>query len=323
MPTAAISAEQLRERHRSVERRQPAADEVAAGNRQIEHAHHQARDARRRQLRERAHADRAERQLAERVEQIRRRRASTARPCTPLLRELCGDDEDGEAGARRTSRPRANFAGLDGCRGAEPDPEPGEHRRERDDEQRLQRLELAARKLPAEDRCAVARSANRFSVDPACSNSDQNTVAARNSARIAYSRFRSTACPLAGEKQPDEEGDRQTERASTPAASAICVAVIGSSASVHPAGEQHDRGDRGAAPDRRAPLQLTRPRSGDAAGVGSSPASPRYLPPSTYCTRPSTMPMPATRKAQMPVDRAVRDSRRPAGAMKAPRLMPM
>src|SRR5258706_7875974 len=37
----------------------------------------------------------------------------------------------------------------------------------------------------------VLRSANRFRVDPACSNSDQNSDAARNSTPITYRRLRS------------------------------------------------------------------------------------------------------------------------------------
>ena len=37
-------------------------------------------------------------------------------------------------------------------RAAQPHPEPGKHRRERDDEERIQRLVAAARELPAEER---------------------------------------------------------------------------------------------------------------------------------------------------------------------------
>src|SRR5690349_21436397 len=38
----------------------------------------------------------------------------------------------------------------------------------------------------------VLRSANRFNVDPACSNTDQKIADARNSAAIAYRRCRSS-----------------------------------------------------------------------------------------------------------------------------------
>src|SRR5215213_4618959 len=38
----------------------------------------------------------------------------------------------------------------------------------------------------------VLRSANRFSVEPACSNTDQKMPAAKNSAAMAYSRRRSS-----------------------------------------------------------------------------------------------------------------------------------
>ena len=51
----------------------------------------------------------------------------------------------------------------------------------------------------------VLRSANRLSVEPACSNTDQNSAEAKNSTATTYSRRRSAVVQLAGEEQPAEE----------------------------------------------------------------------------------------------------------------------
>src|SRR5262245_48876388 len=49
----------------------------------------------------------------------------------------------------------------------------------------------------------VSRSANRFSVEPACSNSDQNSAAARNNTPMTYRRLRSSGVQsLAKNSQP-------------------------------------------------------------------------------------------------------------------------
>ena len=126
-----------------------------------------------------------------------------------VRRELRRDDQNREAGAD-ADQTEGELRRARRLARAEPHPQPREHRREHDDEQRLQRLELAARERPAEDRVRVARSANRFSVEPACSNTDQNKRGARKSARS-----RTAACarpgPVAAEKQPAEKDDRHDE----------------------------------------------------------------------------------------------------------------
>ena len=72
----------------------------------------------------------------------------------------------------------------------------------------------------------VSRSANRFSVDPACSNSDQNNAAARKSTPITQSRLRSSDVQP-GEKNSQPKNTTVRMRRKYPAASATCVGVIG------------------------------------------------------------------------------------------------
>ena len=198
MPNAGDDAEQARQRHRFVEARQPAADEVA-DRRSPETTRPSSGPPTRagRQLGHRAQADRAERQFAEGVQQI-----GDDQPHGLTLhaarRELGGDDRMAKPAPTNIS-PSANFAGLDGSRGAQPDPEPREHRRQHDDEQRLQRLEPAARKLPAEDRCScgaigeqVERRAGLLELRP---EERRGEEAARRSRTVASARPASSRRP--------------------------------------------------------------------------------------------------------------------------------
>ena len=116
-------------------------------------AHHQAGDARRRELGHRAQADRAEAQLAEGVEQVVDRQphradlhAAAARaarrrsgPRSPAPTKIRPERELGRASTAPPRRPAASRARRTPARG-------------RSDEQRVHRLEPAARELPAEDR---------------------------------------------------------------------------------------------------------------------------------------------------------------------------
>ena len=72
----------------------------------------------------------------------------------------------------------------------------------------------------------VLRSANRFSVDPACSNTDQKSAAARNSTPMTQSFLRSSddQLPLVN-NQPKNKTTIASSK--IPAPSATCLAVIG------------------------------------------------------------------------------------------------
>ncbi len=72
----------------------------------------------------------------------------------------------------------------------------------------------------------MLRSANRFSVDPACSNTDQNSDAARNNTPITYRRLRSSGVHSLEEYIQPKNPTMTTSR-KTPAPSATCRALIG------------------------------------------------------------------------------------------------
>ena len=74
---------------------------------------------------------------------------------------------------------------------------------------------------------SVLRSANRFKVDPACSNTDQKSAEARNNTAMTTSRLRSAGVqsPLVKSQPKKITVDSSSP---TPAASATPTAVIGS-----------------------------------------------------------------------------------------------
>ena len=146
--------EQRRQRHRFVERRCLAAEEVADRRAQEPDAHHQADDARRRELGHRAETDRTQAELRQRVNQIDHEQPRSSRPWR-RRRAICAPGTSTRNPSPTPIRPSANFVGLDGCAVAEPDPEPGEHRREDEDEHRIQRLPPAARERRSRTACCA------------------------------------------------------------------------------------------------------------------------------------------------------------------------
>ena len=96
---SATAPNSVGQRHRLVERRRPGRRGSCRPTRQEPDAHHQADDARRRELGHRAEADRAEAQLAERVNAGRRVSSQTTPTCAPVAADLRGGDQDDEAEA--------------------------------------------------------------------------------------------------------------------------------------------------------------------------------------------------------------------------------
>src|SRR3954469_6810325 len=126
----------------------------------------------------------------------------------------------------------------------------------------------------------VLRSANRLSVDPACSKTDQKIAEARNNAAIAYRRWRSSRLQSPELKsQPKNPSVRNNRK--YPAASATWVAVIGRTPRNVPTAKT------AIAAARMDPMSTARWRSvaaaaADSAGAGVKPAVPRYRPPAMY-----------------------------------------
>ncbi len=137
---------------------------------------------------------------------------------------------------------------------SEPDPHPREHRREGDDEERLERLEVAARKLPAENgrpRRAVGEQIQRRSglleLRPEDRRRDEEDGDRVQSAALGWR-------PVASEEQPAEENDHDEQQA---VAGGIGDLLCGGRhrAGIHPDGEGRDGGERDAADELRARLQ--------------------------------------------------------------------
>src|SRR3954463_7241064 len=120
----------------------------------------------------------------------------------------------------------------------------------------------------------VLRSANRLSVDPACSKTDQKIAEARNNAAIAYRRWRSSRLQSPELKsQPKNPSVRNNRK--YPAASATWVAVIGRTPRNVPTAKT------AIAATMIDPMSTARCRSvaaaaADSAGAGWRPALPRY-----------------------------------------------
>ena len=256
--------------------------------------------ARRRELGHRAQADRAQAQLAERVEQVGRRSATSALTCAPPLGACC-------AAATRTAKPSAD---ADAGRARTWPGSParvGPSRRPR------------ARRTPA--RSTMMNSAL----------TDWNQLLGNSQPRIDVARAavgeQVQRRPGLLEHRPEERGgeeedaddvqplalDRRPRRrrgtasrrrrpctasSRQPAASAICSAVTGITPVCDRDAEQHERGE-----PRRRPRCIARRFS--CAPLPATPRAPGAARrrrgsgrPSTYCTRPSTMPTPAARKAR-------------------------
>ena len=94
-------------------------------------------------------------------------------------------------------RPTANFVGAAGWRWPELDPQPGEQRRERDDEQRVAAPGTSCSGNGSRAaRCACCDRRTDSSVDPACSNTDQKIDAQTKKTKITHSRPRSSRVQL-------------------------------------------------------------------------------------------------------------------------------
>ena len=160
--------EQRRQRHRLVEAGRHSRQVVSHRQRQEPDAHHQARDPDRRQLAHRAQADRTQAQLPQRLQQVATRPATWGSPARRRPRPSAAPIMTAKPSPSSTSA-MANLAGLDGLRRPSRIQSDREDRSEQDDEHRRERLVPARREAVPSTALCVLRSANRLSVEPACS----------------------------------------------------------------------------------------------------------------------------------------------------------
>ncbi len=171
----------------------------------------------------------------------------------PGLGKLRGDDEDREAGADE-EQAQAELRRTRRLARAEPDPDPREDGRERDDEERLQRLEIAARKFPAENRRprgAIGEQIQRrtclLELGPEDRRGDEEDGDGVQAAALGR-------VPVAGQEQPAEENDDDQQQAVAGGVGNL-LGGDGHGARVHPHRERRDGGERDAADDPSARLQ--------------------------------------------------------------------
>ena len=141
----------------------------------------------------------------------------------------------------------------------------------------------------------VLRSANRVSVEPACSNTDQNTDAPRKSTAITMSRFRSSAVqPLLSNNQAKNavtNTSRNTPKALlTFVVVSVIMPVICSDATMAIT--------IATTPTPTASCRLAAAASASPVTAGFMPASPSVLPSTTYQITPKAMPIAVAPKPQ-------------------------
>src|SRR4029079_2200726 len=105
-------------------------------------AHHQSHDARRRELRDHAQADRTETELSDRLQEVEADQPPRADALAALLEVLRRRDDEEEREAEEEEA-EGELRGARGLAASETHPDCGENRGENDDEERLHRLEPA------------------------------------------------------------------------------------------------------------------------------------------------------------------------------------
>ena len=157
-------------------------------------AHHEAGGARRRQLGHGAQAHRAQAQFAQRLQKISARQPPRRPPARRAAAISAAGTRMANARPPKSSAERElRRAGRLGAPAVQRQPEPGEHRRQQQSRKSAARTGTSSPEIRSRaDRGWCARSANRLSDEPACSNDAQNSAEATNSTRIAAERLRSS-----------------------------------------------------------------------------------------------------------------------------------
>ena len=161
---------------------------VARRDRHKPDAHHQPNHSGGRQLRSRTESHRTEHYLADRLEKIHQHKPHRAYGTAVGQSRTVEDDQKCDQPGPQPPCELCRARGLS-VRHTEPDPR--EHRRKQNNENRLHGLEPARRKRKTEQVLCVSCSANSVRLEPACSKDIQNTVENTNSSAMAEMRFQS------------------------------------------------------------------------------------------------------------------------------------
>ena len=164
-------------------------------------------------LRHRAQADRAQATARRTCEAGRSPSSHSGLTRDAAVADARGRNEDGEAERRRTKQADAELRPGSTARALpSAHPEPREHRREGDDEQRVAATGTSCSgRSSRRSTLRVLRSANRFSVEPACSNTDQKSAGREEE----HADRRSRRLRSAGVQSPPRNSQAKKPRPST------------------------------------------------------------------------------------------------------------